>query len=237
MPNILIPMAGEGRRFAEKGYTFPKPLIPIKNKPMIEHVVNSLNMDGRYIFLVQKSHLEKYSLDLMLKQIAGKDCVVIPVDGITEGAACTCLLAKEYINDDDELIIANSDQIIEYSKENFDILRDWSCADGIIFSFYATHPKWSFAKLNLENKVSEVAEKKPISNIATTGIYYYRYGMEFVESAEDMIRKNVRTNNEFYVCPVYNEMILREKVILPFFVDKMFPTGTPEDLEEYTKGL
>ena len=232
---MLLPCAGNGSRFTSAGYTFPKPLIPAKDgKPMIECVVENLGFKARYIFIVRKEHNQKYNLDLMLKQIAGPETVVIEVDKLTEGAACTALLAKQYINNDDELIIANSDQIVEFSRQNFDTIREWTAYEGLIFVFNATHPKWSFAKLHPVSKhVVEVAEKRPISNVATCGIYVFKHGADFVYGAEEMMRKNIRTNNEFYIAPVFNELIEQNKLVLPFFVDKMWGIGTPEDLSQY----
>jgi NDP-sugar pyrophosphorylase family protein len=231
---ILIPMAGEGSRFAKEGYTFPKPLIDVEGKPMIQRIVENLDFDAEYIFLVRKEHLQKYQgLSSTLDRITNGQFKIIQVDGLTEGAACTALLAKEYINTDEDLLIANSDQIIEYSLENFKSLKYFSNVDGIVFSFNAVHPKWSFVKTNTRGMVTEVAEKNPISNIATCGIYWYRKGSDFVNCAETMIQKNIRVNNEFYIAPVYNEFINNNKILIPFYVHKMHGIGTPEDLNTY----
>lgn len=231
---ILIPMAGEGSRFASEGYTFPKPLIDVEGKPMIQQVVENLNFDAEYIFLVRKEHLKKYEgLYSTLDRITNGKFKVVEVNNLTEGAACTALLAKELIDNDEDLLIANSDQIIEYSLENFKYLKSFSSVDAIVFSFNAVHPKWSFVKTNSFGIVIEVAEKNPISNIATCGIYWYKKGSDFVKYAKKMINKNVRVNNEFYIAPVYNELIKDNKILIPFFVDKMYGIGTPEDLNFY----
>ena len=229
-------MAGEGSRFAKEGYTFPKPLIDVNGKPMIERVVENLKFDAEYIFLVRKEHLEKYKgLELTLKQITNKNCQIVIVDSLTEGAACTALLAKQFIDNDEDLLIANSDQIIEYSKENFNSLKNLTVVDAIVYCFNAVHPKWSFVKVNKNNYITEVAEKNPISNIATCGIYWYRKGSDFVKYAEQMIDKNVRVNNEFYIAPIYNELISDKKTLIPFYVHEMHGIGTPEDLKAYLK--
>ncbi len=230
---ILIPMAGEGSRFKKAGFTFPKPLIDVNGKPMIQTVVENLDFDAEYIFLVRKEHLEKYEIESTLDIITQGNLKIVVVNELTEGAACTALLAKQYINNDEGLLIANSDQFIEYSPENFNILRKFSNLDGIVFTFHATHPKWSFVKCNSRGRVVEVAEKKPISNIATCGIYYYRKGSDFVKYAEQMIEKDIRVNNEFYIAPVYNEMIEDMKTLVPFYVNRMNGLGTPEDLKSY----
>ena len=231
--NILIPMAGEGSRFKKEGYTFPKPLIEVNGKPMIQCVVENLDFDANYIFLVRNEHLSKYNIESVLKFVTNGRYDIVPVEKLTEGAACTALLAKDLINNDDELLIANSDQIIEYSKENFNTIRRFTDFSASVFTFRAVHPKWSFVKTNSRGVVTEVAEKNPISDIATCGIYYYRKGSDFVKYAEEMIEKDIRVNNEFYIAPVYNELILDEKTLVPFFVDRMHGLGTPEDLKKY----
>jgi HAD superfamily hydrolase (TIGR01509 family) len=232
--NVLIPMAGAGSRFASVGYTFPKPLIEVKGKPMIQVVVESLNIEANFIYIVQKSHREKYNLDTLLNLIT-PNCKVVEIEGITEGAACTTLLAKEFINNDSPLIITNSDQFIDWNSTEFMYQMNEKNYDGGIVSFPATHPKWSFAKTDENGIVLEVAEKKPISDKATAGIYYWRNGSDFVKYAEQMIDSDVRVNNEFYVCPVYNEAIKDSKKIFNYMIeaDKMWGLGTPEDLNYY----
>ena len=230
--NVLIPMAGAGSRFAQAGYTFPKPLIEVNGKPMIQVVVENLNVDAHFIFLVQKAHYEKYNLKQLLNLIA-PDCDIIQVDGLTEGAACTTLLAKELIDNDEALLMANSDQFVEWNSNECLYAFTADTIDGGIVTFEATHPKWSFAKLGEDGFVSEVAEKKPISNLATVGIYYWNRGSDYVKYAEQMIQKNIRTNNEFYVCPVFNEAIGDGKKIRAKNINKMWGIGTPEDLNYF----
>ena len=232
--NILIPMAGAGSRFAEQGYTFPKPLIEVGNKPMIQVVVDNLNIQANYIFIVQKEHYEKYNLETVLNMVA-PGCTIVQTEGITEGAACTTLLAKEYINNEEPLIIANSDQFVEWNSNEVLYAFTTEGVDGGILCFNSTHPKWSYAKLDENGFVSEVAEKQPISTNATVGIYYWSRGSLYVNSAERMIERNIRTNNEFYVCPAYNELIedggkVRVKNIAE---DGMWGIGTPEDLKHF----
>jgi HAD superfamily hydrolase (TIGR01509 family) len=230
--NVLIPMAGSGSRFAQAGYTFPKPLIDVKGVPMIQLVVDNLNFDSPHTFIVQKSHREKYNLDSMLSLISPK-CNIIEVDGITEGAACTTLLAKDIINNDNPLIIANSDQYVEWITADFMYKMQEQDSDAGILTFKSTHPKWSFVKVNEYGIVTEIAEKNPISDIATVGIYYWKRGSDYVKYAERMIEKNIRVNNEFYVCPVFNEAIKDGKKIKIFNIEKMWGIGTPEDLKYF----
>lgn len=227
--NVLIPMAGAGSRFQDAGYTFPKPLIEVNGKPMIQLVVENLNIKANYIFIVQKKHRQQYNLETLLKLITF-NCTVIEIDGLTEGAACTALLAKKIIDCDKPLFFANSDQFVEWDSNEFFYKMNETNCDGGIVTFNATHPKWSYAKVNNEGLVTEVAEKNPISNLATVGFYYWKKGSDFVMSAEKMIKKNKRVNNEFYVCPVYNEAISDGLKIRTFPAKKMWGIGTPEDL-------
>lgn len=224
-------MAGAGSRFQEKGYQHPKPLIDVEGKPMIQHVIENINIKGKYIFIVQKEHYEKYSLKYILKLIK-PDCEIIITDGLTEGAACTTLLAKEFINKNEPLLIANSDQWIDWSPEHFcDYVTRRNC-DGAILNFTSNSPKHSYSKIE-DGYITEVAEKKVISNHATVGIYYWKSGKEYVNCAEQMIGKNIRHNNEFYVCPVYNQLIEKGGVVLPYAIPQMMGMGTPEELDKF----
>jgi HAD superfamily hydrolase (TIGR01509 family) len=232
--NVLIPMAGAGSRFSQAGYTFPKPLIEVNGKPMIEVVVNNLNMEAHYIFLVQKEHYEKYNLKFLLNLIA-PNCDIIQLDGITEGAACTTLLAKDLINTDEPLVIANSDQYVDWNSNECMYSFSADEIDAGILTFKSHHPKWSYARLDESGFVAEVAEKKVISENATVGIYYWSKGRDYVKYAEQMISKNIRVNNEFYVCPVFNEAIADGKKIKIKNVESMWGIGTPEDLEYFLK--
>lgn len=232
--NVLIPMAGLGSRFSEdKRYVFPKPLIEtINGKPMIQLVVENLNINANFIYIVRKEHYEQYNLKYLLNLIT-PNCTIIQTDKITEGAACTILLAKEFIDNDKPLIMANSDQYMEWDSNKFYYSFISEKPDGAILTFESIHSKWSFAKLDENGYVTEVAEKKPISNIATTGVYAWGKGSDYVKYAEQMIEKNIRVNGEFYSCPVYNEAIADGKKIKTYNIDKMHGIGTPIDLQEF----
>ena len=231
--NVLIPMAGAGTRFEKAGYTFPKPLIDVKNKPMIQVVVESLNVDANYIFIAQEDHYKKYNLNETLHLIS-PSCKIVTTTGLTEGAACTTLLAKDIITDG-PLLLANSDQFLDWDSSEFMYSMMADNIDGGILVFESTHPKWSYAKLDSAGFVCEVAVKIPISNLATVGVYFWKNGRDYVKYAEKMIEKNIRVNNEFYVCPVFNEAIQDGKKIKVFKIDssKMWGLGTPEDLVYY----
>jgi HAD superfamily hydrolase (TIGR01509 family) len=232
--NVLIPMAGAGKRFEEMGYSFPKPLVDVDGKPMIQVVVDSLNIDAKYIYVVQKEHYEKYNLKHLLNLIS-PNCEIIQIDEMTEGAACTTLLAEEYINNDEPLLMANSDQYLDWNSNEFMYSMIADDIDGGILTFTATHPKWSFALLDDSGFVERVAEKDPISDIATVGVYFWTKGSDYVKYCKQMIEKDIRTNNEFYVCPVYNQSIEDGKKIKTYHIDKeqMWGMGTPEDLKRF----
>ena len=233
---VLIPMAGAGSRFEQAGFTFPKPLIDVKGKPMIQVVTENLNIKANFVYVVQKAHRIKYNLDTLLNLIT-PNCKIVEVEGVTEGAACTALLAKEHIDNNKPLFFANSDQFVEWDSNEFLYKMNETEADGGIVTFKATHPKWSFAKVNSEGLVTEVAEKNPISDTATVGFYYWKKGSDFVKYAEEMISSNIRVNNEFYVCPVFNQAINDSKAIRIFNVDNMWGLGTPEDLKYYIENI
>jgi NDP-sugar pyrophosphorylase family protein len=233
--NVVIPAAGQGKRFAEVGYQHPKPLIDVEGRPMIDLVLENFRGVGRPVVLMQERHVEQYCADSLIKSLAA-DGEVVGVDGLTEGAACTVLLAEPFIDNQNELVLANSDQVVDVSIEAFvKEMRDLN-ADGGILTFKSDHPKWSYARTDAAGRVTEVAEKVVISDQATVGIYYFRHGADFVRFAKQMIAKDIRVNNEFYVCPVFNELV---RDGLDVYVSEIEPgqmhgLGTPEDLEAFT---
>lgn len=241
--NVVIPMAGNGSRFAQAGYTDPKPFIPVFGRPMISWVVKNVGIDAKYTFIIRKEFEETYNASVYLKSIAD-GCNVVAVDHVTEGAACTVLLAREYINNDHPIIIINSDQHIEFTdcdsafKLVFDFLYNPSSQSlsGVISTFDGQrHPKWSYAKVGDDGIVTEVREKDPFSDHATTGLYMWRKGSDFVKYAMQMIEKNIRVNNEFYVVPVFNEAIADGKQFGIVGCDRMWGIGVPEDLDTFLR--
>lgn len=235
MLNIVIPMAGRGSRFVQAGYVMPKPLIDIWGHPMIEYVIKCIkpSCEHRFIFICQKEHLDKFDLANELEKMT-PGCKVVSVDHVTEGAACTVLLAEEYINNDEPLMIANSDQYVDINIDEYlTTMKDY---DGLIMTMPADDPKWSFIKYDANGFVTMVREKEVISNEATVGIYNYKHGREFVKYAYQMIDKNIRVNNEFYVAPIYNEMIEDGKRLVYHDIgSKMHGLGIPEDLEYFVQ--
>jgi HAD superfamily hydrolase (TIGR01509 family) len=230
--NVVIPMAGAGSRFLIAGYTFPKPLIEVKGKPMIQVVTENLNLDAHFIYIVQKDHYEKYNLKYLLNLIS-PGCDIIQIEGMTDGAARTVLKAVEFIDNENPLVIANSDQFIEWDSNKIMYSLTTDKVDGGLLTFTSTHPKWSFAKVDDLGYVTEIAEKKVISDIATVGVYYWKNGSDFVKYANQMIDKDIRTNGEFYVAPVMNEAILDGKKFVTKKVDNMWGIGVPEDLNYF----
>jgi HAD superfamily hydrolase (TIGR01509 family) len=229
--NIVIPCAGAGSRF---NTGIPKPFIDVNGKPMIQKVVENLNLDANYIFIVQKQHNLKYFLKVLVP-----NCKVIEIDGLTRGAAETVLLAQRYIDNSNSLLIANCDQILEWNSNQFIKKIESSEHDGLISTFdikvEGDVSKWSHVKLDNDSIVTEVSEKVPISDIATTGIYYWKHGCDFVKYARQMIEKDIQVNGEYYVCPVFNEAIQDGKKFITDKCYKMWGIGTPEDLELYLK--
>lgn len=240
MINIVIPMAGHGSRFSKVGYKEPKPLISVNGMPMIELVINNLKPSSahRFIFICQSEHLKKYPLRSLLHDKA-PGCRIIEVGEVTEGAACTVLLARELIDNSDQLMIANCDQYIDVDINDYLDFLQQSAADGLIMTMKAYDNKWSFIKLNDNSEITMVVEKEVVSDEATVGIYNYRVGSDFVRAAETMIAGNFRVNNEFYVAPAYNEMIKLGKKIKYFNIGSlghgMHGLGTPDDLDLFQK--
>lgn len=235
--NIVIPMAGMGSRFISAGYTAPKPLIDVFGKPMIEMVIDNLKLDIPYqfIFICQRKHFVEYELDQIFTRTLGDRWQVVLLDAVTEGAACTVLAAEKHLEDCNPVLIANSDQIIDASFNEYVEYAIRENVDGLIMTFPASDPKWSYAKINSDGLVTEVAEKKVISDHATTGIYFFSSGANLKKYAYQMIKKNIRVNNEFYVAPIYNEMIQASLTVKIWSVDSkmMHGIGTPEDLSQY----
>ena len=232
--NVVIPMAGAGSRFAKQGYLKPKPFIDVMGKPMIVRVMENLAFKNvKFILIARKDHLDQEIA--IIEEIKEKfNVVFIPIDKLTEGAACTILFARKYINNDTPLLLANSDQIVQFDLEKYLSENDEKEADGSILTFIdkEKNPKWSFAKLNSEGYVSKVKEKEAISEYATVGLYYFKRGLDYINYAIDMIIENDRANNEFYTCPVYNYAIKDGKKIVVHNIDyaNMHGIGTPEDL-------
>ena len=235
--NVVIPMAGLGSRFAIEGYEKPKPFIDVKGQPMIVRVLENLSIPNAFYYLIARNEhlLKEYKL---VEVIENKYPVkFISIDKLTEGTACTVLFAREFINNETPLLIANSDQLIDVDINEFLADSAKRNLDGSILTFIddEKNPKWSFAEINSDGHLVRVKEKEAISDIATVGIYYFTQGKDFVNGAIDMIILNDRINNEFYTCPVYNYLISSEKIFGIYHIkpSQMHGIGTPEDLLKY----
>lgn len=237
--NILIPMAGAGTRFAKAGYVDPKPFIDVDGMPMIGRVLQNLAIEGaRYLLVAQRAHVAAYPQQVLALQ-ACYPITVVPVDGMTEGTACTVLHARQMINDDMPLLIANSDQWVDFSLSDFLVDAQARQLDGAIVTFHDVerNNKWSFARTDASGLVVEVKEKEAISDQATVGIYYFARGADFVDAAIEMLLKRDRVNGEYYTCPVYNYLIRNGKRVgvYPIAAEAMHGLGTPEDLQSYLR--
>jgi len=237
--NIVIPMAGMGSRFAQVGYEKPKPFIDVKGKPMIVRVLENLKVNNaKYFLIARKEHLDREP-KIVHEIEKNYNATFIPIEKLTEGTACTVLYARQFINNNDPLLIANSDQIVDIDINDYIKDSITRGLDGSILSFVdkEMNPKWSFAKIDKNNLVTEVREKVAISDIATVGIYCFTKGSEFVDGVIEMIIENDRVNNEFYTCPVYNYLVRRNKKIGIYNINftQMHGIGTPEDLDNYIK--
>jgi HAD superfamily hydrolase (TIGR01509 family) len=238
---VVIPMAGEGSRFQKAGYTVPKPFIDVRGKHMIQWVIDNVSSTKyklEFIFLCREKHLENNSMSFLDSQ--GLSYKIVPVQTLTEGAACTVLLAKNILNQELPIVIVNSDQYLEWDADSFYTSLLNPTYDGVISTFYSPDPsdtKWSFVELDKNTLITKVAEKIWLGPNATTGIYGWKRASEFILYAEKMIEKNVRVNNEFYICPVYNEAIQDKKKIRLIECKKIWGLGVPEDLDYFLKNF
>jgi UDP-N-acetylglucosamine diphosphorylase / glucose-1-phosphate thymidylyltransferase / UDP-N-acetylgalactosamine diphosphorylase / glucosamine-1-phosphate N-acetyltransferase / galactosamine-1-phosphate N-acetyltransferase len=234
--NIVVPMSGRGSRFSEANYRKSKPFIQVRSGvPMIREVLNSLNLMGRYIFVVRQEQIDENPADFEELLSNYPDHKVIALTEMTEGACCSVLKAEEYINHHDPLVICNADQVQTYNPFLVALEMGERKADACILTFESNQDKWSFAKLDDRDWVSEVKEKEVISNNATCGVYFYRFGCDFVSAAKKMIRDNYRVKNEFFVSPVFNYMIGRNQKVMTYEVDQFWGLGDPNSLESYQK--
>ena len=214
MLNIVIPLAGVNRYFPREEYPFPTPLIEVCGMSMIEAVVRNLSMiegDKRFIFILNQEECAAYSLDRIVKLLAGEKTEVVKLAGQAKGAACSVLTAIDHIENDDPLLIANCDQLFEVNVN--DLVKELQAYDGGTVTFSNIHPRWSYVRVDETGLICEAAEKVPISNNALAGLYYFAKGKEFVSSCMDMIASGKSLNDVYYIAPVFNEMILAHKKI------------------------
>jgi dTDP-glucose pyrophosphorylase len=234
---ILIPMAGLGSRFRVSNYDTPKPLIVVNGKTLIEHSINSLNIQGDFIFVTRKFDNPEHNetLSKILKTLK-PNSIEICINSPTRGAVETCLFARSQINTDDELVITNCDQILNWNSEYYITESRKDGVDGSILLYDSDDPKNSFARIQTDGSVKEIVEKQAISNHALVGLHYWKRGKDFVQSAE-LLMDNfvVMGKKECYVSETYNMMIADGKRIIGVKIptNGYIPLGTPKDLSLY----
>lgn len=238
MINILIPLAGKNQFFSELEYPFPKSLIEFNGKTMIEHIINnftSIKKLKQFIFIVNSEDCKKYHLDNILNILTNHTCKIIKLDNETKGAACSAMMAVEYIDNDTPLIISNADQLFDVCLDK--VISSFDNIDAGVIIFESIHPRWSYVRLDRENKVTETAEKRPISKSAIAGFYYFTKGSDFIFSSSKMIKKDASVNELYYVSPALNEMVLQNKIISIFKIEnnKYHTFYTPQKIKEYER--
>ena len=235
-------MAGRGSRFAKEGFLAPKPLISVGGKPMIKWVLDNVDspvVDATFIFLVLREHEDKYGISASLEACKPGRVRFVYVEAVTEGAACTALLARELVNDDTPLLIANSDQFVEWSCDGFweQMLAERETRAGNVLCFHVPRAlndvKWSYAAVDDQQLITDIQEKVVISEHATVGIYYWRRGRDYVRHADDMVARGLKSNGEYYVAPVYNLAIAEGAKFSLSFCTKMWGLGVPADLTAF----
>jgi len=232
MVNIIIPMAGNGSRFPKDKYPLPKPLIDVNGKPMISRAIKSLGFVGQWHFILRNNEFLEQTKSVLNSIVDNPKFVV--VDYETEGPAASVLLFKEYINNDQPLITANCDQIMNWNVDLF--YHNVNLYDGAVVTYYADTDKNSYAKIDKNGQVVEMREKQVISNISLNGIHYWKHGRFFVDSAEAMIAANDRApNGEFYIAPTYNYMIKENLKVGIYHIPNEChnSVGVPEDLTQF----
>ncbi|WP_323596052.1 glycosyltransferase family 2 protein [Aliarcobacter butzleri] len=238
MINILIPLAGKNQFFPEAEYPFPKPLIEFNGKTMIEHIIDnfsSIQKEKQFIFIVNSEDCKKYHLDNVLNILTNHTCKIIKLENETKGAACSAMMAVEYIDNDTPLIISNADQLFDMCLD--EVIKSFGNSDSGVITFESIHPRWSYVRLDSENRVTETAEKRPISKSAIAGFYYFKKGSNFIYSSAKMIKKDANVNGSYYISPVLNEMVLENKTINIFQIEnfKYHTFYTPQKIKEYER--
>lgn len=238
MINILIPLAGKNQFFSESEYPFPKPLIEFNGKTMIEHIIDNfstIQKEKQFIFILNSEDCKKYHLDNVLNILTNHTCKIIKLDNETKGAACSAMMAVEYINNDTPLIISNADQLFDICLD--EVINSFESSDAGVITFESIHPRWSYVRLNSENKITETAEKRPISKSAIAGFYYFKNGKDFINSSSKMIKKDASVNGLYYIAPTLNEMVLENKTISIFQIEnsKYHTFYTPQKIKEYER--
>ena len=240
--NIIVMLAGSSEIFMRHGSKYPKALTDINGKTMLEIVIEGLSsvatLENNVIFMINRQEDERYYLSNVIQLIL-PDAHVVTVEGGTAGAAATSLLAVEYIDEDKPLVLVNGDQLLDVSEKDCIEYFQGNNADAGTVVFESYHPRWSYVKTDKDGLVSEATEKKPISNKATAGLYYYRKASDYIECAKSMILKGGDVSGVFYVCPVFNEMILAQKKILTYQIEprQYHSFMSPEKVQQFVSSV
>ena len=235
--NVLIPSAGPSVFFKDSYY--PKTLTEIAGKTMIQRVIDEYKCipEIHYIFVFLEEECRRFHTDNIVRLLTGGNCDVIIIRENTMGALCTCLLAVEYVNNDEKLIIANSDEVrdVDYNKIISSYGED---ADVGLISFENYHPRWTYIRTE-GDYVIEVAEKKPISKNAVTGFYFFKHGSDFVEAAKTKIKKAKAVDGVYYVSGSLNELVLKGRKIkhFPIKAESYHSLYSMERVKQYEKWL
>ena len=233
--NILLPVAGRAQRFLNEGYTLPKPLIDVAGVPMIQRALKSIDVENpHYIFIVRQEHIKEHNIDVRLRDLFGESVDIVEVNQVTQGAACSCLLAESHINNDTPLVIFTPDCFFEPPFRPVNVSDEY---DGAVGVFHSTSPAHSYVETDDSGDVTRAAEKQVISEDAVGGLYYYKKGSDFVKYSKEMIAQGLKVNGEYYICPVFNLLIADGKRVSVEKQQKHVVLGTPQDLETYIKGL
>jgi hypothetical protein len=217
--NILVLAAAyAGLDMHDGGY--PHCLTEFDGVPLIERLVTNTGVlgDAKYIFALQETDVSRFHLDNVVALLA-PGSVALPVSSTTKGAACTALLAAAHIDNDEELLIVSANELVDTDLSTVIARFRASKLDGGTLTFPSIHPRYSYVRLNGDNLVAEAAQRNPISNNATVGIFWYARGQDFVAAAKNMIRKGAQVDGLFYICPAFNELILEQARIGVFPIE------------------
>ncbi len=236
MLKIILPLAGSSELFQKAGFPYPKPLIEIKGKPMIEWVIEStksIDVPSQIIFIIKEEDSNVYHLDNTLK-LLDSNCEIVKLKNNTKGGLCSVLMSIDAIKEEDSILVLNSDQIIDESLSLFHNIWKQKKSDVGIVTFKSVHPRWSYA-LTEGDAIIQTAEKNPISNQAIAGYYYFNSAKQFFDCAFQTIINDVQTDGMFYISPVINEFILRNRKVhyYPISNEQYYSFYSPKLVTEF----
>ncbi len=207
--NIVV-LASQGLSNNDSNFP-PNLLLELQNKLLLEHFLDRFNFTGKFkiIFVVNQEDVDKHKIDKVIKMSTNLDVSVVVAHSFTKGALCSFMLSVDCLDLDDELLILNSNEIVNVDYQNIiDKFHNLNADAGVI-TFDSIKPMYSYVKVDNDNNVIFATEKNPISRNATAGFYWYKSTQSFLECAEDSLLKNDSHNDIFYICPVFNQFILR----------------------------